>query len=56
MAMPHNSNGSGAQMFKLEDFDGNEFGLDVSKSLRITMIQLRGFYSSSFLKITNGQF
>ena len=47
MAIPHNSNGSGAQMFKLEDFDGNEFDSEyVSKRLRnepiVEITQIKG--------------
>ena len=47
MAIPHNSNGSGAQMFKLEDFDGNPFDSEyVSKRLRnepiVEITQVKG--------------
>ena len=47
MAIPHNSNGSGAQMFKLEDFDGNEFDSEyVAKRLRnepiVEITQVKG--------------
>ena len=47
MAIPHNSNGSGAQMFKLKDFDGNEFDSEyVAKRLRnepiVEITQIKG--------------
>ena len=47
MAIPHNSNGSGAQMFKLKDFDGNEFDSEyVTKRLRnepiVEITQIKG--------------
>ena len=47
MAIPHNSNGSGAQMFKLEDFDGNEFDSEyVAKRIRnepiVEITQVKG--------------
>ena len=47
MAIPHNSNGSGAQMFKLKDFDGNEFHSEfVAKRLRnepiVEITQIKG--------------
>ena len=62
MAIPHNSNGSGAQMFKLEDFDGNEFDSEyVSKRLRnepiVEITQIKGTSDThpALSKMMNGQ-
>ena len=45
MAIPHNSNGSGAQIFKLKDFDGNEFwyvAKDLGNEPIVEITQIKG--------------